>query len=108
MGKTILLNRVPFAIIGVTEKQFDSLTPGRPIDLWIPLAIAPRIEAFWSNENLDASYWWLVVVGRLKSGETREAAAAQLRHSSRMKLTTARTAMLGGRCSSRKTGGPSS
>ena len=78
VGKTILLNRVPFAIIGVTEKQFDSLTPGRPIDLWIPLAIAPRIEAFWSNENLDASYWWLVVVGRLKSGETREAAAAQL------------------------------
>ena len=78
VGKTILLNRVPFTVAGVAEKQFDSLTPGRPIDLWIPLALAPRIEAFWSNQNLDASYWWLVVVGRLKPGEPAGAAAAQL------------------------------
>jgi predicted permease len=78
VGKTILLNRVPFTVVGVAERQFDSLTPGRPIDLWIPLAIAPRIEAFWSNQNLDASYWWLVVVGRLKPGEPTGAAAAQL------------------------------
>jgi predicted permease len=78
VGKTILLNRAPFTVVGVAEKRFDSLTPGRPIDLWIPLAMAPGIEAFWSNQNLDASYWWLVVVGRLKPGETREAAAAQL------------------------------
>ena len=78
VGKTILLNRVPFTVVGVAEKQFDSLTPGRPIDLWIPLAMAPRIELFWSNQNLDVSYWWLVVVGRLKPGETQEAAATQL------------------------------
>jgi predicted permease len=78
VGKTILLNRVPFTVVGVAEKQFDSLTPGRPIDLWIPLAMAPRIEVFWSNQNLDASNWWLVVVGRLKPGETRKSAAAQL------------------------------
>jgi predicted permease len=78
VGKTILLNRVPFTVIGVAQRQFDSLTPGRPIDLWIPLAMAPRIEAFWSNQNLNASYWWLVVVGRLKPGQTREAAAGQL------------------------------
>ncbi|HTQ60100.1 MAG TPA: ABC transporter permease, partial [Candidatus Solibacter sp.] len=78
LGKRVLLNRVPFTVIGVAEKQFDSLTPGRPIDLWIPLAMAPRIEAFWSNQDTDASYWWLVVVGKLKPGETREAAAAQL------------------------------
>ncbi|HKN76126.1 MAG TPA: ABC transporter permease [Candidatus Acidoferrum sp.] len=78
VGRTILLNRVPFTVVGVAEKQFDSLTPGRPIDLWIPLAIAPRIEAFWSNQNLDPSYWWLVVVGRLKPGEPAGVAAAQL------------------------------
>jgi predicted permease len=78
VGKTILLNRVPFTVVGVAERQFDSLTPGRPIDLWIPLAAAPRIEVFWSNQDIDGSYWWLVVVGRLKAGETRQAAAAQL------------------------------
>jgi predicted permease len=78
VGKTILLNRVPFTVVGVAEKLFDSLTPGRPIDLWIPLAAAPRIEVFWSNQDIDGSYWWLVVVGRLKPDETRQAAAAQL------------------------------
>ncbi|MGC2829978.1 MAG: ABC transporter permease [Candidatus Acidiferrum sp.] len=78
VGKTILLNRVPFTIVGVAEKQFDSLTPGGQIDLWIPLAAAPRIEEFWSNQDIDASYWWLVVVGRLKPGESAGAAAAQL------------------------------
>jgi predicted permease len=76
--KTILLNRVPFTIVGVAERQFDSLTPGRAIDLWIPLAAAPRVEVFWDNRDLNASDWWLVVVGRLKPGETREAAVAQL------------------------------
>ncbi|HYL63552.1 MAG TPA: ABC transporter permease [Candidatus Methylomirabilis sp.] len=78
VGKPILLNRVPFTVVGVAERQFDSLTPGRPIDLWIPLAVAPRIEVFWGNQDVDASYWWLVVVGKLKPGETREVAAAQL------------------------------
>jgi predicted permease len=78
VGKTILLNRVPFTVVGVAERQFDSLTPGRPIDLWIPLAAAPRIEQFWSNQDIDSSFWWLVVVGKLKPGETRQAAATQL------------------------------
>jgi predicted permease len=78
VGKTILLNRVPFTVVGVAERQFDSLTPGRPIDLWIPLGAAPRIEQFWRNQDIDGSFWWLVVVGRLKAGETRQAAAAQL------------------------------
>jgi predicted permease len=78
VGKTILLNRVPFTVVGVAEKQFDSLTPGQPIDLWVPLAAAPRIEELWSNHDIDGSYWWLVVVGRLKPGETRQVAAAQL------------------------------
>lgn len=66
LGKTILLNRVPFTVVGVAEEQFDSLTPGRPIDLWIPLAVAPRIEEFWDNRDTDASTWWLVVVGKLR------------------------------------------
>ena len=78
VGKTILLNRVPFTVVGVAERQFDSLTPGIPIDLWIPLGATPRIEQFWRNQDIDGSFWWLVVVGRLKAGETRQAAAAQL------------------------------
>ncbi len=78
VGKAILLNRVPFIIVGVAERRFDSLTPGRPIDLWIPLAAAPRVEVFWDNRDLDASDWWLVVVGRLKPGGSRQAAVAQM------------------------------
>jgi putative ABC transport system permease protein len=40
VGRTVRLNGVPFSIIGVVQRGFDSLTIGRPYDLWLPLARA--------------------------------------------------------------------
>src|SRR5579863_2975494 len=37
IGKTIDLNTVPFTVIGVTEPTFTRLTPGTPIDFWVPI-----------------------------------------------------------------------
>ncbi|MGB8458191.1 MAG: ABC transporter permease, partial [Candidatus Acidiferrum sp.] len=66
LGKTILLNRVAFTVIGVAEEPFDSLSPGNHFTMWIPLVAAPRLELPWDNRDVNGSYWWLVVVGRLK------------------------------------------
>ncbi|MGB0035252.1 MAG: ABC transporter permease [Candidatus Acidiferrales bacterium] len=76
VGKTILLNRVPFTIIGVAEQKFDALSPGNTIQLWLPLSVAPRIELPWDNRDANARNWWLVFVGRLKPGVTRAQAQA--------------------------------
>ena len=78
LGKTVLLNRVPFAIIGVAEESFDSLSPGRLHDIWLPLVTESRITVPWDNRDIDASYWRLVVVGRLKPEAALGTAAAEL------------------------------
>ena len=66
LGKTILLNRVPFVVVGVAEEAFDSLSPGNIFDMWLPLATQSRLETPWDNRDIDASYFRLVIVGRLK------------------------------------------
>ena len=68
VGKTILLNKVPFTIVGVAEQKFDALSPGNPIQLWLPLSAVRQIELPWDNRDVDFNNWWLVLVGRLKPG----------------------------------------
>jgi predicted permease len=70
IGRTIELNNVPFTIIGVAEQRFTGITPGSDYDVWLPLADAQRINnpATWQNRQSDVTYWWLTIVGRIKSG----------------------------------------
>jgi predicted permease len=78
LGKTILLNRVPFTIVGVAEESFDSLSPGNPLDMWIPMAMGPRLDVPWDNRDIDHAYWRLVIVGRLKPEAAVGTASAEL------------------------------
>jgi predicted permease len=78
VGKTILLNRVPFSIVGIAEEPFDSLSPGNHISMWIPLSATSRLEVPWDNREVDAAYWWLVVVGRLHDGVVARTASAEI------------------------------
>ena len=70
VGKTVRLNNVPFTIIGVAESRFDSLSPGRIQDVWVPLSV---ISQLYPTQDLkaradDIYSFWLMVVARLKSG----------------------------------------
>jgi predicted permease len=76
VGKTIFLNKIPCSIVGVAEEQFPALAPGRAVQMWIPLSIQQRLERPWNNREADHTNWWLVLVGRLKSGITRTQAQA--------------------------------
>jgi MacB-like periplasmic core domain len=71
IGKTIYLNRVPFTIIGVAEPRFDALSPGRFIQMWLPLSAQRQTEIPWDNRDADPNYFWLVIVGRLNPGVQR-------------------------------------
>jgi predicted permease len=76
-GRTILLNDVPFTIVGVAEPSFTNLSPGKKQDLWLPVAILPRLGISWGRNIEDPGDWWLVVLGRLKtSASMRQAEAA--------------------------------
>jgi predicted permease len=78
IGKKVRLNNVPFTIIGVTEPRFDSLSPGRVYDVWIPLSVLPQINPHpWVKMRATDIYsWWLVIIGRLKPGVGRLQAQA--------------------------------
>jgi predicted permease len=70
IGRAIELNNVPFTIIGVAEQRFTGITPGSDYDVWLPLSDAQRITDTmrWRDRQNDVSYWWLVIIGRLKPG----------------------------------------
>jgi predicted permease len=74
VGKTIHLQGFPFTIVGVAEPSFSRLTPGYTYDVWVPLAVRPRLEKYWTPAQDDAGSWWMVAVGRLKPGISRAAA----------------------------------
>ncbi|HXN98503.1 MAG TPA: ABC transporter permease [Candidatus Acidoferrales bacterium] len=69
IGRTIQMNGIPVTIVGVAEQRFIGITPGSDYDVWLPLAVAPRISnpARWRNRQDDVTFWWLTVVGRLKT-----------------------------------------
>ena len=76
VGKKILLNKIPFTIIGVAEPRFDSLSPGNALQIWIPLSTLALLNQPWDNRDVDPLSWWLVIVGRLHPGTTRAQAQA--------------------------------
>jgi predicted permease len=77
IGKEILVNGVPFTIVGATPRGFEgTLDVGNSPDLSIPLAMEPRISP---RKNLhDPGTWWLMVMGRLKPGTTPEQVRMEL------------------------------
>jgi predicted permease len=68
LGQTILLNKVPFTIVGVAEPRFTNLTPGVRQDLWLTIAMMPRLQIDWGRNTDTMGNWWLLMMARLKPG----------------------------------------
>jgi predicted permease len=75
VGRTVRLNNTAFTIVGVADSMFTRLTPGKSVDLWVPLPQGKQLGQLWA-QNPDANNWWLVVVGRLKPGASLTQAQA--------------------------------
>jgi predicted permease len=77
VGRKVSLGRYPYEIVGVAAAGFAGLEIGRSFDVAVPLcseALPPG-----GPSRLDSgTAWWLVVMGRLKPGVSRESASAQL------------------------------
>src|SRR5262249_16125157 len=68
-GKTVIVNNVPFTIIGVTPPRFyGGLQLGSAPDLSFPLAVGPRLNPMQGpnvqgrSEAKEAWYWWVRVI----------------------------------------------
>jgi predicted permease len=78
VGKTVRLNGQPFTIVGVAEANFTGLTPGHQVDLWMPLSVSRLVTPRWTPEDESGTFWWLVIVGRLKDGVPMQRAQSAL------------------------------
>src|SRR5208337_1577887 len=88
LGRTIRLNGVPCTIVGVAEKSFTNLAPGKTQDFFLPIRSISQLNLGWIGNGTvpDPQAWRVVIVGRLKNGVTvaQAQAAATLIFSNEM------------------------
>ncbi len=78
LGKTIYLNKVATAIVGVTPQGFDgAMQTGESVDVSVPIAHYLRFQPDRA-ERAEPYYWWIRVMGRLAPGATAAQASASL------------------------------
>ena len=78
IGKTIRVNRTTFIIVGVTPETFHGTEVTETVDLSVPLAMSPHLSPTGGPPRSRGT-WWLLLMGRLKPGVTREQVFAELR-----------------------------
>jgi putative ABC transport system permease protein len=80
IGRPLLLQRVPFTIVGVIAPEFTGPIAGRSFAVATTLAamdlVSPNERWSWL---VGRSMWWLEIAARLKPGQTPEQATAALR-----------------------------
>ncbi len=75
IGRTVILNRTPFTIMGVMPPSFFGMRVRKAPDFWVPIHFQPQIELAKSTLTAQDVYW-LSLIGRLKPGESRTQANA--------------------------------
>jgi putative ABC transport system permease protein len=78
IGQSLVVERVPFTIVGVTPPEFAGSEIGRAFDIAVPLGTEPLIRGQESNVDRRSS-WWLTVMLRLKPGQSLDEGTAALR-----------------------------
>jgi predicted permease len=74
IGRTVVVNGSPFAVIGVAPDGFHGIYTGLRVDAWVPLMMQPQLRP---RSNLtNASWLWLF--GRLRDGSDIAAAQQEL------------------------------
>jgi predicted permease len=76
IGKTIRVNRTAFTIVGVTPDTFHGTELTESVDVSLPLALSDRLSP--DGRPRPISNWWLLLMGRLKPGFTREQVFSEL------------------------------
>src|SRR5438876_6824031 len=82
IGRTIMLDRRPFQVLGVTPPGFLGVEVGRTFDVALPLCAEALLRGQQAGTGQRA-VWWLDIMGRLKPGWTVERAQAQVAAMSR-------------------------
>jgi predicted permease len=86
IGKLAIINGLPVTIVGVAPSEFFGERVRRPVDYWVPLNFQPQIE-LKSSLLTQSDTYFLALIGRLRTGVTREQAQAASTFALRQFLT---------------------
>jgi hypothetical protein len=82
VGQSILINNLPFTIVGVSSPEFFGVDPGAQPEVYIPLHAVPSLSTFRQETErrdfFDSNYYWVEMMGRLRPGVSREQAQVVL------------------------------
>lgn len=79
LGKNILIEQVPFVIVGVTPKDFFGVAAGRSPDVTVPINLLPQMRPVLRERMRAPAYAWLHIMGRLKAGVTIQQAEGEVK-----------------------------
>ena len=78
VGKTVLLDRLPFTIIGIAEEGFSGMETGLSQDFWVPITMISKLGEQRRSLSSRGNHWIQSVIGRLKPGVTIEQAGTSV------------------------------
>jgi predicted permease len=76
IGSVINLNRHPFTVVGIVPAHFSGRLRG--MGIWIPYTMQPQVSLWDRNLFQEIGTPWLMVDGRIKSGQSHSAVQAEL------------------------------
>ncbi len=76
VGQRIVLNGIPFTVVGVTAPGHDGMLRGLAVDLWVPLATLPQLRPGTDDLTSRGSRSFFLL-GRLAAGASADIAQAR-------------------------------
>ncbi len=68
IGHSILIDNVPFTIVGVTPPEFFGVDPGVSPSLYLPIHANLLLGSASADQYHDQNYYWIEMMGRLRPG----------------------------------------
>ena len=77
-GQSILINNVPFTVVGVAPAEFFGVDPAEAPHVYLPMHASFLFDPGAGRMYLDQNYYWVEMMGRLRSGVSLEQAQLAL------------------------------
>jgi predicted permease len=98
LGQTLIVNKIPLTIVGVAPRGFHGTAVSARPSVFVPITISSGVTgiaaAIATPNHEYRDHYWVRLVARLKSGVSREAAAASMNTLYRAILTEVEAPML--------------
>ncbi len=79
IGQSVLVDNVPFTVIGVAPPEFFGVDPAVVPDIYLPLHTTPLVDgARAARMYPDGNFYWIEMMGRLRPGVSMAQAQAVL------------------------------